>query len=153
MSWSERYVDDGARPFRVEDGTGTAYVDPDGSALLLTSGEEITVGAGEEPPARVREFLDRETNLEAVDSRRRRYKAVRIEPGDPVLVAGATDPDGADAPADPATTAIGDGPDAPRFYATDDPDHGLGSRLVREILGYALAAAVLFASASYLYLG
>lgn len=147
MAETTRYADGEHVPFLVDDETGTAYVDPDGAELLLTSGDEVVVEGGEEPPAHVREFLDRETPLDAVDPRERRYKEVRIGVGDPVLVAGQADSDGA---GDGATTAITERGDAPRFYVTDDPDHGLASRFVREALVYFLVAAILLAVAYFL---
>lgn len=150
MSWSTRYTDDGYRPFVVDDDTGTAFVDPDGADLLLTSGDEVVVDAGEEPPAHVREFLARETDFDPVDSRRRRYREVRIGVGDSVRVAGQADPDAALGLDEPATTAVTERGDAPRFYVTDDPDRGLGRNLVSEAFGSFLAAAILLGIAYFL---
>lgn len=141
-------MDDGHGPFVVDDGTGTAYVDPEDAELLLKSGDEFVVDAGEEPPPRVREFLERETDIAPVDSKRsRRYTEARIGVGDPVLVAGQADPDALDDPDEPTTTAIAGRGDAPRFYLTDDPDHGLGRRLAGEAFTAFLASAILLAIA------
>lgn len=153
MTWSTRYLDDGYRPFVVDDDTGTAFVDPDGAELLLTSGDEVVVDAGEQPPAHVREFLDRETDLDPVDSRRRRYREVRIGVGDPVRVAGQADPDAARDLDEPTTTAITERGDAPRFYVTDDPDRSLGRNLVSEAFVAFLAAAILLSVAYFLAAG
>ena len=147
MGKSTRYTAGEHVPFVVDDDTGTAYVDPDDAEIVLSSGDEVTVPAGEEPPAHVGEFLDQETNLEPVSSHERRYMETRIAVGDPVLVAGQADPDADDGFDEPTTIAITERGDAPRFYVTDDPDHGLSSRLVREALVYFLVAAFLLALA------
>lgn len=156
------YMDDGVQAFVVNDGTGTAYVDPENAELVLTSGDEVTVDAGDEPPASVREFLDRETDVDPVSRRRRRYTEVRIGVGDPVLVAGQATPEsaaGLDGQADPGpaegpggrtTTTITEAGDAQRFYVTDDTDKGLGRRLVEEALTSFLVASLLLAFAYYL---
>ena len=120
---------------------------PVGPEVLLTSGDEATVEGGEEPPAHVREFLERETDHPPVDSRERRFKEVRIDVDEPVLVAGQADPDVAADLDEPTTTAIAECGDAPRFYVTDNPDRGLGSWLVREAFVYFLVAAILLAIA------
>lgn len=151
MTWSTRHSDDGYRPFVVDDDTGTALVDPDAADLLLTSSDEVVVDAGEEPPAHVREFLERETDLPIVDSkRRRRYKEVRIGVGDAVRVAGQADPDAAHDLDESVTTAVTERGDAPRFYVTDDPDRSLGRNLLSEAFGSFLAAAILLGIAYFL---
>jgi len=150
MAEPTRYIEDGVRPFVVEDDTGTAYVDPDGAELLLTSGDEVGVAANEEPPPYIREFVERETDLDPVGSRKRRYKEVRIDVGGPVLAAGHADPAATDGADGSATTAITEQGDAPRFYVTDDPDTGLGRRLLWEAFVAFLAAAILLAIAYWL---
>lgn len=149
MGKTTKYIEDGYESFVVDDDTGVAFVDPDGADLLLTSGDEVTVEGGEEPPAYVREFLDRETDLDPVHRRTRRYKEVRIGVGDPVLVAGQASPDAA-RDLDGVATAITESGDAPRFYITDDPDHGLGRRLINEAFVFFLIAAILFTVAYFL---
>jgi hypothetical protein len=148
MGKTTKYIEDGYESFVVDDDTGVAYVDPDGADLLLTSGDEVTVEGGEEPPAYVREFLDRETDLDPVHRRTRRYKEVRIGVGDPVLVAGQASPDGIGDRG--TTTAITERGDGPRFYVTDDPGHGLGRRLLNEAFVFFLIAAILFTVAYFL---
>lgn len=152
MTWTTRYVDDDAVPFLVDDGTGRAYVDPDGSDLVLSSGDEIIVEAGDAPPANVSRFLDRETSLGEVASRRRRYREVRLGVGEPVLVAGHADP-ASDAPGDEAVacTVTADGDASTRFYITDDPSQGVTRRLLQEVFVYLLVALLLFSAAGYLY--
>lgn len=122
-------------------------VDPDGADLLLTSGEEVEVDANEEPPDHVREFLERETDLDPVSRRHRRYKEVRIGTGNSVLVAGQADPDGGDRS---VTAAITEKGDTPRFYVTDDPDTGLDRRLLQEAFVSFLAAGFRLAIAYWL---
>lgn len=151
MTWSTRYADDDAVPFLVDDGTGRAYVDPDGADLVLSSGDEVVVEAGETPPENISRFLERETSLGEVGSRRRRYKEARIAVGDPILVAGHADPSAT--PDDhAATSSITAGGDAStRFYVTDDPSQGVTRRLLQEVLVYLLVALLLFSAAGYLY--
>lgn len=150
MAYRTLYMDDGFGSFVVDDGTGTAYVDPTGADLVMESGDEVTVDGGEDPPARVREFLERETDVDPIGRRERRYTEVRVGVGDPVYVAGQADPRPVDGLEASATTAITERGDAPRFYVTDDPDTGLGRRLLGEALTSFLMAGILLAIAYFL---
>lgn len=153
MPWRGQYTDEAHCPFIVDDGTGTAYVDPEDAELMLKDGDEFTVEPGEEPPPRIREFLERETNVTPVDSKRRRkYTETRIGIGDDVLVTGQTDPDAVSDLEQSVTTVIAARGDAPRFYITDDLDSGVGGRLAREAFGSFLAAAILLGIAFFMLL-
>lgn len=138
-----KFAENDARPFVVDDGTGAAYVDPDGAEVLLTTDDEVSVPGGQEPPARVREFVERETDLDPVARRERHYEESRIDVGDTVYVTGSPDPDGAAGADAEATTALTDGPDVPRYYVSDDPEHGLSRRLLGEAFTAFLIAAIL----------
>lgn len=150
MAYRTLYVDDGFGPFLVDDGTGIAYVDPTGAELVMKSGDEVAVGGGDDPPAHVREFLERETDVDPVGRRRRRYKEVRIGVGESVYVAGQADPEPFDGLDEPVTAAITERGDAPRFYVSDDPDTGLGRRLLGEALTSFVLAGILLAIAYFL---
>lgn len=159
MSWTRQYAGGDQQAFLVDDETGVAYVDPDGAEVMLTSGDETIVEGGEPPPAEIREFLDRETDLGEAEetvgpidpgTRDRRYKEVRIDVGEPVLVAGHADRDGSDRFDEPVSTTITKRGDAPRFYVTDDPDSSLTRRLLSEAVVSFLAAGILLAIAYWL---
>lgn len=150
MGRKPEYSDyDYAPSFVVEDDTGTAYVEPDGSSLRMELREKVTVPGGEEPPPNVREFIERETDLDPVHRRKRWVEEYRLPIGDPVYVAGQADPGAA--PDGSATTAIGDGLKTPTFFISDDPDHDLETQLWGGALVSFIAAAVLFAAAYMVY--
>ena len=145
MGSTTKYFDKEFSPFLVDDGTGTAYVDPENADLLLTSGDKYTVEGGEEPPAFISEFLDRETNVNAVGRYEREYKEVRVDLDEQVRVAGETDPDSNVDIEEPVMTAILNAGDAPKFLVTDDTDLDLGSRMRQEALLYFLFGGILLA--------
>lgn len=87
-------------PFRVEDGGTGVRVDPAAAAFSLDVDEKVKLDAGEEPPERVRGFIDAvdevddtETGYEVGpltigDDPRRRYVQRALRPGDEVTVVG-----------------------------------------------------------------
>lgn len=145
MSYLTKYRDQEFGPFVVDDRTGTAYVDPEHADLVLSSGDEFAVDGGEDPPPFVREFVDRETDVDPVGRYRRRYKEYRIDVDEEVRVAGQTDPDAVRALDEPVTTVVSEAGAAPKFFVTDDADLGLGKRMLQETLVYFLAGAILLA--------
>lgn len=147
MATTTKYRDADFEPFVLDDGTGTAYVDPSDADLLLSDDVEITVAAGEEPQAVVREFLERETSVEPVGRYERQYTEARLDVDAAVSVGGQADPDVAAALEEPATTAVVAAGDAPTFLVSDDPDLGLGGRLLQEAFVYFLVAAICLAIA------
>ena len=154
MTYVTKYSDKEFGPFLVDDGTGTAYVDPENADLVLTSGDKYTVEGGEDPPPFISEFLERETDVDTVGRYQRQYIEVRVDVDEQVRVAAETDPDSNVEIEEPVMTAILDGGDAPKFLVTDDTDLDLGSRMRQEALGYFLAAGVLFAfSFMFFYMG
>lgn len=146
-----RYDDAAAEPFVVDDGTGTAYVDPSEADLQLNDDEDITVAGGEEPPAFVRDFLERETSVDPVSTQERQYTEARLDIDGEVRVAGQADPDAAASLQQPVTTALTAAGDAPRFLVSDDPDLGLVRQLLKETLLYFFFAAVCFVVAYFLF--
>ena len=154
MAYQTKHRDKEFGPFIVDDGSGTAYVDPENADLVLTGGEEYTVEAGEEPPPFISEFLERETDVDTVGRYKRRYEEVRLDLDEQVRVAGETDPDPDVDSTEPVTTAILDDGDAPTFLVTDDTDLDLGSRMRQEALTYFLIGGVLLAfSFMFFYMG
>lgn len=145
MAWTTKHRDQEFGPFIVDDGTGLAYVDPANADLVLTSGAEYTVEGGEDPPAFIREFLERETDVDPVGRYKRRYKEVRLDLDEQVRVAGETDPDSNIDVEEPVMTAILDDGGAPTFLVTDDIDLDLGSRMRQEALLYFLIGGILLA--------
>ncbi|WP_423996236.1 hypothetical protein [Halorubrum trapanicum] len=87
-------------PFRVDDGGTGVRVDPGAATFSLDVDEKIKVDADEEPPERVRGFIDAvddvddtETGYEVGpltigDDPRRRYVQRTLRPGDEVTVVG-----------------------------------------------------------------
>lgn len=90
-------------PFRVDDGGTGVRVDPAAAAFSLGVDAKIKVDADDEPPERVREFVDTVEAVEAVentetgyevgpltigDDPRRRYRQRVLRPGDEVTVVG-----------------------------------------------------------------
>jgi hypothetical protein len=142
MSKTTIYHDSDFEPFFVDDGTGTAYVDPGNADLLLTDNEEITVDGGVEPPTFVREFLDRETSVDPVAGVERQYTEARLDVDGQVRVGGQADPDAAPSLPEPVTTAVIAAGDAPKFLISDDPNVGLGRRLLHEAFMNFLIAAI-----------
>lgn len=154
MTYVTKYSDKEFGPFLVDDGTGTAYVDPENADLVLTSGDKYTVEGGEDPPPFISEFLERETDVDTVGRYEREYEEVRVDLDEQVRVAAETDPDSNVEIEEPVMTAILDAGDAPKFLVTDDTDLDLGSRMRQEALVYFLIAGVLFAfSFMFFYTG
>jgi len=87
-------------PFRVDDGGTGVRVDPATATFSLGVDEKVKLDAGEEPPERVRGFIDAvdavddtETGYEVGpltigDDPRRRYVQRALRPGDEVTVVG-----------------------------------------------------------------
>ncbi|MEZ3163529.1 hypothetical protein ABNG03_07040 [Halorubrum sp. RMP-47] len=87
-------------PFQVDDGGTGVRVDPAAASFSLDVDEKIKLDAGEEPPERVRGFIDAvdavddtETGYEVGpltigDDPRRRYVQRALRPGDEVTVVG-----------------------------------------------------------------
>jgi len=87
-------------PFRVDDGGTGVRVDPAAASFSLDVDEKVKLDAGEEPPERVRGFIDAvdavddtETGYEVGpltigDDPRRRYVQRALRPGDEVTVVG-----------------------------------------------------------------
>ncbi|WP_049908646.1 MULTISPECIES: GIDE domain-containing protein [Halorubrum] len=107
-------------PFRVEDGGTGVRVDPAAATFSFDVDAKIKVDADEEPPERVREFVDTVDEVESTetgyevgpltigDDPRRRYLQRVLRPGDEVTVVGdaAAFPD---APVGEVKSRIADG--------------------------------------------
>jgi len=154
MAWTTKHSDQEFGPFIVDDGTGTAYVDPTNADLVLTSGDEYSVEGGEDPPEFISGFLKQETKVDPVGRYKRRYKEYRVDLDEQVRVAGETNPDSNGDAEEPVMTAIQDDGSAPKFLVTDDTDLDLGSRMRQEALTYFLIGGTLLAfSFMFFYIG
>lgn len=79
----------GSVPLTVDDGTGRAYVDPQGARLELHDVEVVTVDDDEQPPEPVRELNE---SVPAVDDGdRARYREWRLDPGETAYVLGVVE--------------------------------------------------------------
>lgn len=142
-----KHSESAIEPFVLDDGTGTAYVDPSNADVVLASDDEFEVEGGRQPPAFIEEFLEHETSVNPVGKHKRWYQEYRIELDGDVRVAGQADADAVPTVDDPVTTAVVAAGDAPKFLVTDDPDLGLGKRMLQEAFVYFLMSGVLFAFA------
>lgn len=109
--------------FAVDDGSGSALVDPGGARLDLRDTERVRVDEGEAPPPAAGELVER---VDAVDEDDRvRFTERRLAPGDTVYVLGEVvdrvDEDGE------VVTVVGDG-ETPLVVA-DHPEEALQRRL------------------------
>lgn len=126
-----------ANSFLLDDGSGQVRVDPSGATFRLEPDTTIGVAGGETPPDRIRRYIDSNddvddedvsVNLGVVDwgvGTDRRYVERRLEPGDEVLVCGATRDARGAVGAVPAT--IGGGQP---FLLADTDRRGLARRLL-----------------------
>ncbi|WP_096394026.1 GIDE domain-containing protein [Halorubrum trapanicum] len=103
QSWVTIEAGEAGVPFRVDDGGTGVRVDPGAATFSLAVDEKVKIDAGEEPPERVRGFIeavdevdDTETGYEVGpltigDDPRRRYVQRTLRPGDEVTVVGDTE--------------------------------------------------------------
>lgn len=95
-SWKTIYEDTKSVPMLVDDGTGELRVELPQDGQLNVELDRTRVSGGDEPPERIRQFVERE---EAIDQaargdgllsvgERRRYSEGMIEPGEDVYVLG-----------------------------------------------------------------
>ena len=145
-------------PFRVDDGGTGVRVDPAAAAFSLDVDEKIKLDAGEEPPERVRGFIDAvdevddtETGYEVGpltigDDPRRRYVQRTLRPGDEVTVVGDSEAF-PDAPVGEVKSRFADG--SP-FVVSDASARSTALRLVGGSAVPILLGAVAFGIAALL---
>ncbi|MFB6135536.1 MAG: GIDE domain-containing protein, partial [Halobacteriaceae archaeon] len=119
----------------VTDAGERVRVDPADASLHVDGAAEVFVGAGEDPPARVREFC-REAGVDPPGDAARRYEASALCPGDRAFVLGRAVEEGG--------TVVRGGP---RFAVADAgyPDRVAGRVTGGLLLGVPTAAAGLVA--------
>jgi hypothetical protein len=163
-SWETEYSQSNSRPFLLEDGTGTAWVDPTDAEFHMPVMDRVERDAGEEPPERFHEALTdgggatpggREADAVVPvgddggtsvvdDHHRRRYPEYRLDPGEEVSVDGearpAPDPGATDG--DPEL-AIGDGDSIPAYTISTDEDRDVGNELLQRAVGPILIGTLL----------
>ncbi|MDV7349777.1 GIDE domain-containing protein [Halorubrum distributum] len=145
-------------PFRVDDGGTGVRVDPAAAAFSLAVDEKVKLDAGEEPPERVRGFIDAvdevddtETGYEVGpltigDDPRRRYVQRTLRPGDEVTVVGDSEAF-PDAPVGEVKSRIADG--SP-FVVSDASARRTALRMVGGSAVPILLGAVAFGVAALL---
>ncbi|MYL67911.1 GIDE domain-containing protein [Halorubrum distributum] len=145
-------------PFRVDDGGTGVRVDPAAAAFSLAVDEKVKLDAGEEPPERVRGFIDAvdevddtETGYEVGpltigDDPRRRYVQRTLRPGDEVTVVGDSEAF-PDAPVGEVKSRIADG--SP-FVVSDASARRTALRMVGGSAVPILLGAVAFGIAALL---
>ncbi|TKX74369.1 hypothetical protein EXE46_09725 [Halorubrum sp. GN11_10-6_MGM] len=138
QSWVAIDEGEAGVPFRVDDGGTGVRVDPAAATFSLNVDEKIKLDAGEEPPERVRGFIDAvdevdetETGYEIGpltigDDPRRRYVQRALRPGDEVTVVGDSEAF-PDAPVGEVKSRIADG--SP-FLVSDASARSTALRLV-----------------------
>lgn len=99
-SWQTVDEDTMAVPFLVDDGTGTVLVEPAGVRTNLSQDARIKVDGGAEPPARIRRFIEGNSDVDSENTsvdlkvielntgNDRRYVERRLDPGETVHVLG-----------------------------------------------------------------
>ncbi len=99
-SWQTVDEDTIAAPFLVDDGTGTVLVEPAGARTNLSREARIAVDGGEEPPERIRRFIEGNPDvdsentsldlkvIELTTGNKRRYVERRLDPEEEVHVLG-----------------------------------------------------------------
>ncbi len=163
-----RTIDSGRNhvPFRVEDETASALVDPRGADFRFSAERSIDVRGGDQPPDRVQEFI---TSNEDVDSEERsldlklfelntgkdrKYVEKRLDPDEGVHVLGEARYDSsAGSKAGEVNTVVGHGENVPRFLISDTSERGAAWRVAWGGLPYALGGVVLLGIAGVLLVG
>jgi hypothetical protein len=95
-SWKTIYENTESVPLLVDDGTGEVRVELPENGALNVEQDRTRVGGGDEPPERIRQFVEREEAVDEADrgegllstGERRRYSEGMIEPGEDVYVLG-----------------------------------------------------------------
>lgn len=149
--WEVRWGEDECRPFLVENGTGSVWVDPTDADFHLEMEYEATLDPGENPPDEIRRLeSDSPTNAgdgsESISSAaepetgvvsredRRRYREYRLDVGDSVDLFGEATPAPDDAPTD-VEVAIRNGPETDLFAIVSDPQIDIEGALRKRIAG------------------
>ncbi|WP_435154819.1 GIDE domain-containing protein [Haladaptatus sp. DFWS20] len=152
-------------PFRVEDKTASALVDPRGADFRFNAERSIDVRGGKRPPERIRRFIAENKDVDSEErsldlklfelntGKDRKYIEKRLDPGEPVYTLGEARYDSsAGSEAGEVNIVIGHGESVPRFLVSDTSERGAAWRLARGGLPYALGGTVLLAIASVLLL-
>lgn len=155
-SWNTVDEGEAATPFRLEDQTASALVDATGAAISLETDDKTRVDGGEEEPPAIREFLDKNADLDSqaggIDvgpltlgtGNDRRYREARLHPGDEAYVLGQTDYDvDARESMRDISAVVRDGEEAPAFVVAQGDQNRAARRLFFDqiwtiVLGLAL---------------
>ncbi|SIR25489.1 E3 Ubiquitin ligase [Haladaptatus litoreus] len=163
-----RTIDSGRNhvPFRIEDETASALVDPRGADFRFKSERSIDVRGGNKPPERVREFIAANKDVDSEDrtldlklfelktGKDRKYIEKRLDLGESVHVLGEARYDSmAGSEAGEVNIVIGHGENAPRFLVSDADERGAAWRVAWGGLPYALGGVVLLGIAGFVLVG
>lgn len=146
-SWNTVDEGSGLVPFRLEDDTASVRVDPSGATLALETDQTFEVGGGEAEPEPVREFLERESDLESENTsldlrvvelatgNDRRYHERRLEPGGEAYVLGQSryDVEARETMRD-ISAVVEDGAETPAFVVSDTCQDGAVRLLAKPVV-------------------
>lgn len=150
-SW--RTVDEGSDgvPFRLDDGTASVRVDPEGAEFALSTERRIEVDGGDPEPDAVRSFLATHSDLESesgsmdlgvveiATGNDRRYHERRLDPEEEAYVLGQSryDVDARETMRD-VSAVIEDGDRTPVFVVADSCQDGAARRLAKPALPWLI---------------
>jgi hypothetical protein len=163
--WETEYAQWDSVPFVVEDGSGTAWVDPTDAEFHMDLEESVELDAGDEPPERFRQALTdggpatgsgRGRDATAygngslpvvAEGKRRRFQEFRLVGGQEVHLSAETHrvPEAAGGPDRTPSVTLADGSSTPVFSVSTDADHDVDEALLSRAAGAILAGAVLVA--------
>ncbi|MFP4189244.1 MAG: GIDE domain-containing protein [Halobacteriales archaeon] len=154
MEWQTVESGTEALPFRVDDGTGEVRVEPDGAEFSLERDTRIEVDGSEEPPERIRKFLEDEgvqadgfSDIIGIDGsvNDRRYTERLAPVGDTVYVFGVAESEDGEA-------VIREVDDAPTFLISDTTEEQTARRKTWEWRGMFVLGVLLSAGGLWLFL-
>lgn len=148
-------------PFRIEDETASALVDPRAADFRFSAERSIDVRGGTRPPERVVEFIrrnddvdseERSLDLKVVElntGKDRKYIERRLEPGESVHILGEARYDAsAGHDAGEVNVVIGHGEDT-RFLVSDTDERGATLRVAWKGLPFVVAGVLFFAIGAF----
>lgn len=163
--WETEYAQWDSVPFVVEDGSGTAWVDPTDAEFHLDLEESVELDSGQEPPERFRRALTdggpatesgrgpdatvygNESVTAVAENKRRRFQEFRLAEGQEVHVSAETHrvPEAAGGSDRRPSVTLADGSSTPVFSVSTDVDTDVDETLLSRAAGAILAGAVLVA--------
>lgn len=148
--WKKLDSGSARRPFLLEDDTGTAYIDPDGASLSLSTERTSTIEETESLPSGLRSTVESPLsidigNIALSGGRRLRYTEKRLDVGGRGYVFGQTEPSPTGVDAD---VAIGKGDRGPTFLISDTGERETMRRLLLQGVGISAFGLLFLAMGS-----